>query len=182
MRISVPRAPAAAIIGSAASGCGRENDVSSSLFTGPVFEMARDQLTVIADHLGIPEDERDWLLYPKRAIVVTCPVRMEDNRTQVFIGYRVQHHLALGARQGRHALRAQCRHQRDRRARHLDELEMRARRSSLWRRQGRRRGRSARAQAQGAREPQSPLHAGDDSLRRARAPTSWRRTWAPTNR
>ena len=67
----------------------------SSLFTGPVFEMARDQLTTIADHLGIAEDERDWLLYPKRAIVVTCPVRMEDNRTQVFIGYRVQHHLAL---------------------------------------------------------------------------------------
>jgi glutamate dehydrogenase (NAD(P)+) len=74
--------------------------VSSSLFTGPVFEMARNQLTVIADHLGIAEDERDWLLYPKRAIVVTCPVRMEDNRTQVFIGYRVQHHLALGPAKG----------------------------------------------------------------------------------
>jgi len=74
--------------------------VNSSLFTGPVFQMARDQLTVIADHLGIAEDERDWLLYPKRAIVVTCPVRMEDNRTQVFIGYRVQHHLALGPAKG----------------------------------------------------------------------------------
>ena len=74
--------------------------MSSTLFTGPVFEMARDQLTVIGDHLGIAEDERDWLLYPKRAIVVTCPVRMEDNRTQVFIGYRVQHHLALGPAKG----------------------------------------------------------------------------------
>ena len=74
--------------------------MSSSLFTGPVFQMARDQLTVIADHLGIAEDERDWLLYPKRAIVVTCPVRMEDNRTQVFVGYRVQHHLALGPAKG----------------------------------------------------------------------------------
>ena len=74
--------------------------MSSSLFTGPVFEMARDQLTIIADHLGIADDERDWLLYPKRAIVVTCPVRMEDNRTQVFVGYRVQHHLALGPAKG----------------------------------------------------------------------------------
>jgi glutamate dehydrogenase (NAD(P)+) len=74
--------------------------VNSSLFTGPVFEMARDQLTVIADHLSIPEDERDWLLYPKRAIVVTCPVRMEDNRTELFVGYRVQHHLALGPAKG----------------------------------------------------------------------------------
>src|SRR5271155_4010332 len=71
-----------------------------SLFTGPVFEMARDQLKVIADHLSIPEDERDWLLYPKRAIVVTLPVRMEDNRTELFIGYRVQHHLALGPAKG----------------------------------------------------------------------------------
>ncbi len=44
---------------------------------------------------------------------------------------------------------------------------MRARRSSLRRRQGRRRGRPARAQAQRAREPQPPLHAGDDSVRRA---------------
>ena len=79
-------------------GGARENE-QSSLF-GPVFEMARDQLTVISDHLGIAEDERDWLLYPKRAIVVTCPVRMEDNRTQVFIGYRVQHHLALGPAKG----------------------------------------------------------------------------------
>jgi len=74
--------------------------VNSTLFTGPVFQMARDQLTVIADHLGIAEDQRDWLLYPKRAVVVTCPVRMEDNRTQVFIGYRVQHHLALGPAKG----------------------------------------------------------------------------------
>ena len=72
----------------------------NSLFTGPVFEMARDQLLVIANHLSIPEDERDWLLYPKRAIVVTLPVRMEDNRTELFIGYRVQHHLALGPAKG----------------------------------------------------------------------------------
>src|SRR5262249_6828360 len=61
---------------------------------------ARDQLKVICDHLSIPEDERDWLLYPKRAIVVTCPVRMEDHRTELFIGYRVQHHLALGPAKG----------------------------------------------------------------------------------
>jgi glutamate dehydrogenase (NAD(P)+) len=70
------------------------------LFSGPVFEMARDQLLVIADHLSIPEDERDWLLYPKRAIVVTCPVRMEDGRTRLFAGFRVQHHLALGPAKG----------------------------------------------------------------------------------
>jgi glutamate dehydrogenase (NAD(P)+) len=70
------------------------------LYTGPVFDMAREQFHVIADHLGIPEDERDRLLYPKRAIVVSCPIHRDDGRTQVFTGYRVQHHLTLGPAKG----------------------------------------------------------------------------------
>jgi len=71
-----------------------------SLYTGPVFEMAREQFRVIADHLGIPEADRDRLLYPKRAIVVSCPIHMDDGREQVFAGYRVQHHLTLGPAKG----------------------------------------------------------------------------------
>ncbi len=71
-----------------------------SLYSGPVFEMARNQFRVIADHLGIAEDERDRLLYPKRAIVVSCPIHMDDGRTEVFAGYRVQHHLTLGPAKG----------------------------------------------------------------------------------
>ena len=71
-----------------------------SLYSGPVFEMARNQFHVIADHLGIREDERDRLLYPKRAIVVSCPIHMDDGRTEVFAGYRVQHHLTLGPAKG----------------------------------------------------------------------------------
>ncbi len=70
------------------------------LYTGPVFEMAREQFHVIADHLAIPEDERDRLLYPKRAIVVSCPIHMDDGTTEVFAGYRVQHHLTLGPAKG----------------------------------------------------------------------------------
>ena len=71
-----------------------------TLYSGPVFEMAREQFHVIADHLAIPEDERDRLLFPKRAIVVSCPIHMDDGRTQVFTGYRVQHHLTLGPAKG----------------------------------------------------------------------------------
>jgi glutamate dehydrogenase (NAD(P)+) len=70
------------------------------LYSGPVFDMAREQFQVIADHLAIPEDERDRLLFPKRAIVVSCPIHMDDGRTQVFTGYRVQHHLTLGPAKG----------------------------------------------------------------------------------
>jgi glutamate dehydrogenase (NAD(P)+) len=71
-----------------------------SAFTGPVFDMARQQFHVIADYLHIPEDERDRLLLPKRAISVSCPIHMDDGRTAVFMGYRVQHHLTLGPAKG----------------------------------------------------------------------------------
>ena len=62
--------------------------------------MARQQFQVIADHIGIPEDERDRLLYPKRAITVSCPIHRDDGSTAVFQGYRVQHHLSLGPTKG----------------------------------------------------------------------------------
>ncbi|MBV8474717.1 MAG: Glu/Leu/Phe/Val dehydrogenase [Hyphomicrobiales bacterium] len=71
-----------------------------TLYTGPVFEMAREQFHIIADHLDIPLDERDRLLLPKRAIAVSCPIHMDDGRTAVFEGFRVQHHLTLGPAKG----------------------------------------------------------------------------------
>jgi len=71
-----------------------------TLYTGPVFEMARQQFQVIADYLEIPSDERDRLLYPKRAVTVACPIHRDDGRTAVFHGYRVQHHLTLGPTKG----------------------------------------------------------------------------------
>ena len=71
-----------------------------SIYTGPVFEMACTQFGIIADHLGIPDKERDRLLYPKRAVVVSVPVNMDDGSTEVFQGYRVQHHLTLGPTKG----------------------------------------------------------------------------------
>jgi glutamate dehydrogenase (NAD(P)+) len=70
------------------------------LYDGPVFEMARTQFATIADHLAIPADERDRLLYPKRAVTVACPIHRDDGREQVFHGYRVQHHLTLGPTKG----------------------------------------------------------------------------------
>ncbi|HLH50839.1 MAG TPA: Glu/Leu/Phe/Val dehydrogenase [Roseiarcus sp.] len=71
-----------------------------TIYTGPVFEMARTQFHVIADYIEIPADERDRLLLPKRAITVSCPIHLDDGRTAVFQGYRVQHHLTLGPTKG----------------------------------------------------------------------------------
>nr|WP_294519396.1 Glu/Leu/Phe/Val dehydrogenase [uncultured Rhodopila sp.] len=71
-----------------------------SIYTGPVFDMARQQFHIIADHINMPEDQRDRLLYPKRAIAVSCPIHRDDGTTAVFQGYRVQHHLSLGPTKG----------------------------------------------------------------------------------
>jgi glutamate dehydrogenase (NAD(P)+) len=71
-----------------------------TIYSGPVFEMARQQFQVIADHLEIPADERDRLLYPKRAVVVSCPIHLDSGKLAVFQGYRVQHHLTLGPTKG----------------------------------------------------------------------------------
>jgi glutamate dehydrogenase (NAD(P)+) len=71
-----------------------------SIYTGPVFEMAREQFSNVADHLRIPEDDRTRILYPKRAITVSVPIHRDDGKTEVFQGYRVQHHLTLGPTKG----------------------------------------------------------------------------------
>ncbi|GLH82177.1 glutamate dehydrogenase [Bradyrhizobium sp. SSBR45G] len=71
-----------------------------SVYAGPVFEMAANQFNVIADHLGIPADERDRLLLPKRAITVSCPIHRDDGTIAVYEGYRVQHLLTMGPTKG----------------------------------------------------------------------------------
>ena len=63
-----------------------------SQFRGPVFEMAQQRFHMIADHLEIPDDERNGLILPKRAITM-CPIHMDDGRIAAFTGYRVQHHM-----------------------------------------------------------------------------------------
>ena len=78
-----------------------------SIYNDEVFQMACDQFHVIADYLNIDQNDRDRLMYPKRAMAVTLPVHMDDGSTKTFQGYRVQHHLTLGPTKGRHALRAQ---------------------------------------------------------------------------
>jgi glutamate dehydrogenase (NAD(P)+) len=70
------------------------------IYEHPVFKMACQQFDSVADHLQIPHDERDRLKFPKRSMAVALPVRRDDGSTQVFTGYRVQHHLTLGPTKG----------------------------------------------------------------------------------
>jgi glutamate dehydrogenase (NAD(P)+) len=70
------------------------------IYDDEVFRMACDQFQVIADYLSIDKNDRDRLMFPKRAIAVTLPVHMDDGSTKTFQGYRVQHHLTLGPTKG----------------------------------------------------------------------------------
>jgi glutamate dehydrogenase (NAD(P)+) len=70
------------------------------IYDHPTFRMAARQFDLVADHLQIPEAERARLKYPKRSLTVALPIRRDDGRTEVFAGYRVQHHLTLGPTKG----------------------------------------------------------------------------------
>ena len=71
-----------------------------NIYDHPTFNMACQQFDVVADRLQIPGSERDRLKYPKRAMIVALPIHRDDGSTQVFTGYRVQHHLTLGPTKG----------------------------------------------------------------------------------
>ncbi len=62
--------------------------------------MACQQFDLVADYLQIPHAERDRIKYPKRSLTVALPIHRDNGDTQVFTGYRVQHHLTLGPTKG----------------------------------------------------------------------------------
>lgn len=70
------------------------------LYDSPIFRMACQQFDLVADFMDIPEAARGRLKMPKRALAVSVPIRMDDGRVEVFMGYRVQHHLTLGPTKG----------------------------------------------------------------------------------
>src|SRR5258705_8481051 len=70
------------------------------VYDHPTFRMVCQQFDLVADHLQISVAERDRLKYPKRSLTVAVPIRRDDGSTQVFAGYRVQHHLTLGPTKG----------------------------------------------------------------------------------
>jgi glutamate dehydrogenase (NAD(P)+) len=50
--------------------------------------------------LGLDPGIWKVLTHPKRQIIVSCPVQMDDGRIEVFTGYRVQYNITLGPAKG----------------------------------------------------------------------------------
>jgi glutamate dehydrogenase (NAD(P)+) len=70
------------------------------LLQSPAYVMACQQYDRVADILDLGQSERIRTKMPKRAFIVAVPTRMDDGRTEMFTGYRVQHHLSVGPTKG----------------------------------------------------------------------------------
>jgi glutamate dehydrogenase/leucine dehydrogenase len=72
--------------------------------TAPEERSAQDDIKVFfegaADRLGLSVGMRKLFSEPWRELRVALPVRMDDGRLEVFIGYRVQHNAARGPYKG----------------------------------------------------------------------------------
>ena len=71
-----------------------------SEFESPLYRTALVQLDRVAARLGLESNIHERLRHPRRALVVSIPVRMDDGNTKVFRGYRVQHSTVLGPTKG----------------------------------------------------------------------------------
>jgi len=69
-------------------------------FESEMHRTAVAQLDHVAERLRLDHDTHIRLRYPRRALVVSVPVRMDDGHTEVFMGYRVHHNTALGPTKG----------------------------------------------------------------------------------
>ncbi|HEX7788602.1 MAG TPA: Glu/Leu/Phe/Val dehydrogenase, partial [Methylomirabilota bacterium] len=69
-------------------------------FDSELHRTALAQLDHVATRLNLDPDTHERLRFPRRALVVSVPIRMDGGQTQVFIGYRVHHNTALGPTKG----------------------------------------------------------------------------------
>ncbi len=76
------------------------NPATNPFSSSATYLMACQQLRAVAREINLDAGVAERLMLPKRSQIVSIPVRMEDHRTEVFVGYRVQHSLTSGPSKG----------------------------------------------------------------------------------
>lgn len=71
-----------------------------SLYHSPLYKDALAQLEQAAEIMGADPNIVERLKYPKRAIQVSVPIRLDDGSVKTFEGFRVQHNMTLGPGKG----------------------------------------------------------------------------------
>jgi glutamate dehydrogenase (NAD(P)+) len=64
------------------------------------FDAMLQEFAGAARLLGLDEGLWKVLTHPKRQIIVSCPVMMDNGKVEVFTGYRVQYNITLGPAKG----------------------------------------------------------------------------------
>ena len=71
-----------------------------SLFESPLYKDALEQLEVASYTMSLDPNVLDRLKYPKRALQVSVPIRLDDGTVKTFMGFRVQHNMTIGPGKG----------------------------------------------------------------------------------
>src|SRR6202163_4030783 len=67
---------------------------------GPLFAAMLEEFDEAARKLNLERGIWEILTHPKRQVIVSCPVQLDNGRIQVFTGYRVQYNITLGPAKG----------------------------------------------------------------------------------
>ena len=68
--------------------------------SGSVFNAMLQEFDGAARLLGLDPGIWKVLTHPKRQIIVSCPIQMDNGEIEVFTGYRVQYNITLGPAKG----------------------------------------------------------------------------------
>jgi glutamate dehydrogenase (NAD(P)+) len=72
----------------------------SSIIESDLYQDALNQMISAVDIMKADENIVERLKYPKRALQVSIPIRLDDGTVKTFEGYRVQHNMSLGPGKG----------------------------------------------------------------------------------
>jgi glutamate dehydrogenase (NAD(P)+) len=79
----------------------KSHDLNSHLWdTSALYRDAVNTLDEAARVMSLDRNIAERLKVPKRAMIVSVPIRLDDGTIKVFEGYRVQHNMTLGPGKG----------------------------------------------------------------------------------
>ncbi|MFX1390681.1 MAG: Glu/Leu/Phe/Val dehydrogenase [Promethearchaeota archaeon] len=64
------------------------------------FEIAKNQIDIVGKEVGLDANLIKYLKRIERALIVTIPILMDDDKLEIFDGYRVQHSTVRGPGKG----------------------------------------------------------------------------------
>jgi glutamate dehydrogenase (NAD(P)+) len=69
-------------------------------FDTPFYQQVLSRFDSVCERVAVDAKSLARLRYPKRSIIVTVPIELENGAVKIFLGYRVQHSLTAGPGKG----------------------------------------------------------------------------------